>query len=176
MAQDAFDGVVACHQRRVFTFASYLLGSRAEAEDVTQEVLIRFWRHRARVETAHEGAWLLRVTRNACIDRVRAGRSRMRLVACGCDPAVMESVASEGPGPEARVWGGELCDLLARALARLPEPQRSAVILREVQGLSYQEIADVLEQPLTTVRVALHRGRRRLREELREDLDGLATA
>jgi RNA polymerase sigma-70 factor (ECF subfamily) len=158
----------------VFTFASYLLGSRVEAEDVTQEVLLRYWRHWASVPESRAGAWLLRVTRNACVDRVRTGRSRMRLVACGFDPAVMESVACGDPGPETRVRGGELRDRLASALTRLPEPQRSAVVLREVQGLSYREIAEVLGKPLATVRAAIHRGRRRLREELGEDLDGLA--
>lgn len=174
MGSDAFSTAVACHQRRVFTFASYLLGSRAEAEDVTQEVLLRYWRQQARVPESRTGSWLLRVTRNACIDRVRAARSRMRLVACGCDPAVMESVACTGPGPEMRARGGELRDRLAGALTRLPEPQRSAVVLREVQGLSYQEIAEVLGKPLSTIRVAIHRGRKRLRDELGEDLDGQA--
>ena len=174
MGSDAFSAAVACHQRRVFTFASYLLGSRVEAEDVTQEVLLRYWRHWAGVPESRAGAWLLRVTRNACVDRVRAGRSRMRLVACGCDPGVMEAVACGEPGPEARVRGGELRDRLASALTRLPEPQRSAVVLREVQGLSYQEIAEVLGKPLATIRAAIHRGRKRLREELGEDLDGLA--
>jgi RNA polymerase sigma-70 factor (ECF subfamily) len=58
--------------------------------------------------------------------------------------------------------------LLGSALAGLREPSKSVVILREIQGLSYREISDVMELPMTTVRVALHRGRRRLREDLRE--------
>jgi len=165
---------VAGHQRRVFTFASYLLGNRAEAEDVTQEVLLRLWRHRSRVPEPHAGAWLLRVTRNACVDRVRARRSRLRIVACGFDPTAVESVACCRPGPEARARGGELRDRLAWALTRLPEPQRSAVLLREVERLSYREIADVLGRPLASIRVDIHRGRRRLRQELGEDLDGQA--
>ena len=81
----AFAETVASHQRRVFTLAGYLLGSLEEAEDVTQDVFLRFWRHRESVPADCEKAWLLRVTRNACIDRMRSRRSRFRLGACGVD-------------------------------------------------------------------------------------------
>jgi RNA polymerase sigma-70 factor (ECF subfamily) len=79
---------------------------------------------------------------------------------------VLESRPDEGPGPGERAEATDVRRLFRGALRELREPLRSAIILREVLGLKYQEVADALEIPLNTVRVYLHRGRRRLREEL----------
>jgi RNA polymerase sigma-70 factor (ECF subfamily) len=168
MDRQRFEAAVERHQRRVFTLARYLLSDREEAEDVTQEVLIRMWRSGGRVAPERLEAWLLRVTRNACYDRLRSRRSATRVFAV--DPTSEATVAleAEGPSPESVVGGSEIGRRLCAALAELREPAKSVVILREIQGLSYQQIADVLELPLSTVRVSLHRGRRRLRELLRE--------
>ena len=77
-------------------------------------------------------------------------------------------VTDSGPDPEVAARASESGRRLLAELARLREPAKSVVILREIQGLSYQQIAEVLELPLSTVRVSLHRGRRRLRGLLRE--------
>lgn len=170
---EAVDAVVAEHQRRVFTLAVYLLGNREEAEDVTQEVLIQCWRRGHEVAPERLGAWLLKVTRNRCIDRARARRTRRLNGMVAAGDRVLEAV-DRGPGPEGLLRGAQLGDAIRRALSALAEPYRSVVILREIQGLSYGEIADALEMPLNTVRVTLHRARRRLRDELREEYDRAA--
>jgi DNA-directed RNA polymerase specialized sigma24 family protein len=139
----AFEDTAQRYQRRVYSFARYLLSSREEAEDVTQEVLLRLWRHHRGVDEERLGAWLLRVTRNACYDLLRKRRQ--------------ETAA------------GFRGRLLA-ALADLGEPYKSVVILREVQGLPHREIGEALGIPEVTVRVHLHRGRRKLRERLKEDM------
>jgi RNA polymerase sigma factor (sigma-70 family) len=176
MTKSAFESAVERHQHRVFTFASYFLGDRSEAEDVTQEVLIKLWRKRGMIRSKRLGGWLLKVTRNACYDRLRRRQSMARVFSMNPDDAVLELASTGEPGPEALTRASELRDWLGSAVGGLNEPQRSIVILREIQGLSYEEICQSLELPLTTVRVALHRGRRRLRERLREVYDNVSAA
>ena len=171
MRREEFDAAVATHGRKVFTLAVYLLTDREEAEDVTQEVLVRLWRRGGEVSTDKIGSWLMRVTRNACID---AARRRKEKVRTPIDQALGANLPDHAPGPEARAHASQLGARVLQALERLNEPGRSVVILREIQGLSYQEIGEALQMPVNNVRVTLHRGRRRLREDLREVYDHVA--
>lgn len=164
-----FDSAVEQHQRRIFSFAYYLLHNREEAEDVTQEVLLRLFRHRRKVEPERMGAWLLRVTRNACYDLLRQRRTRNRHTTEIDEEVALELPDDDTPSPEAQAGTAAFRRGLEEALRELSEPYRSVLILREIQGLKYREIADTLEMPLNTVRVNLHRGRRQLRERLHED-------
>jgi RNA polymerase sigma-70 factor (ECF subfamily) len=165
MRRQDFDAAVAIHGRKVHTLAVYLLANREEAEDVTQEVLVRLWRRGHEVLPEKIGPWLIRVTRNACIDvmRRRKGGSQVAID----DEAGIE-IHEPAPGPERLAHASQLGGRILQALETLTEPGRSVVILREIQGLSYQEIGEALEMPMSSVRVTLHRGRRRLREELKE--------
>lgn len=171
-----FEAAVRRHQRGVYTFARYFLASREEAEDVTQEVLLRLWRHGESLDPEMLTGWLLRVTRNACLDLLRrrrsAGAGMVAIVAIGPDKSAARP--SGEPDPEQAARGSELQRRVQEALRRLDEPYRSALILREVQGLPYQRISEVLGTPLNTVRVLIHRGRQKLRDQLREEL-GYAT-
>ncbi len=172
MMRDDFDSAVQRHQRKVFTYARYLLSNREEAEDATQEVLVRLWDNIGSVEPERLGGWLLRVTRNACYDRLRSHRSRRRVLVDETPQNSMKHVASRTPDPEILAGSGELGRRLVKAIGSLGEPQRSAIILREINGLSYREISDVLDLTEATVRVTLHRGRRALREDLKEAYHG----
>jgi RNA polymerase sigma-70 factor (ECF subfamily) len=166
----AFEDTAQRYQRRVYSFARYLLSSREEAEDVTQEVLLRLWRHRQGVDEERLGSWLLRVTRNACYDLLRKRRSESAAgLAPGLEDEAAEGVASAEPDPRSRAEATEFRRRLLAALARIGEPYKSVVILREVQGLPHREIGEALGIPEVTVRVHLHRGRKRLREILKED-------
>lgn len=164
-----FDSAVEQHQRRIFSFAYYLLHNREEAEDVTQEVLLRLFRHRRKVEPERMGAWLLRVTRNACYDLLRQRRTRNRHTIEIDEEVALQLPDQDTPSPETQAGTTAFRRRLEEALQELSEPYRSVLILREIQGLKYREIADTLEMPLNTVRVHLHRGRRKLRERLHED-------
>ncbi|MFA6110084.1 MAG: RNA polymerase sigma factor [Candidatus Latescibacterota bacterium] len=163
-----FRSLCAAHQDRVFTYARYLLGSAEDAEDVTQEVLVRLWDRGRGIAPEGLPAWLTRVTRNACLDLLRQRHWR---------PAHETDVDAElvedpAPGPAAQTEAAEMHRQLQAGLQRLPEVQRSIVVLREIEGLAYEEIARALELPLNTVKVYLHRGRAQLRQELqrmRED-------
>lgn len=155
------------YRHRIYTFAFYSLGEHEEAQDATQDVLIRLWKHYEELNEQMLGAWIARVTRNACIDRLRKRRSySMRVVGSPCD-GVFEGTSTE-PGPESLLEESELRSQIQSALTRIQEPYRSVVILREIQDMKYEEIAAAVELPLNTVKSYLHRGRKMLREELRE--------
>ena|SRR5579863_857787 len=161
-----FEEAARRHQRRVFTFARYFLGNREEAEDVTQEVLLRLWRNCDHLEEEMVEAWLLKVTRNACFDLLR--RRRLPAQSASSLELLTREPVSHEPSPADQVEGAALSRQLRQALNELEEPYRSALILREIQDLAYHEIAAILEIPLNTVRVHIHRGRRRLREQFKE--------
>lgn len=165
----AFETTAHRYQRKVYSFARYLLSNREEAEDVTQEVLLRLWRHERRLDEERLGAWLLRVTRNACYDLLRRRRAAGAMAAAeSLDGEEAREVPTAGPDPESRMRMSDFRRCLLEALGDLGEPYKSVVILREVQGLSHREIGEILGIPEVTVRVHLHRGRKRLREQLRE--------
>lgn len=163
-----FEEVVESYQRRVYTFAYYFLGRPQEAEDVTQEVFLKLWRHWSKIDPERLEAWLMRVTRNASYDLLRRRRTAGQVVLEPADEATVERAEAGGPDPAQRAENRDFRRLLRAAVARVAEPYRSVLVLREIQGLKYREIAAALETPLNTVRVYLHRGRRKLREELRE--------
>lgn len=164
----AFQKLVDRHRDRVFTFACYCLGDRDEAEDVTQEVLVRLWGHFEHLEAERIGPWLIHVTRNACIDAIRKRNTYRALVSVDPDGEMMARAASDGPDPVAMVESADFQQQLERALERIAEPYRSIVILREIQDLKYEEISEALDIPLNTIKVYLHRGRRKLREHLKD--------
>ena len=164
----AFDDTARAYRRRVYSFARYLLSSREEAEDVTQEVLLRLWRHQDGVEEERLGSWLLRVTRNACYDLLRRRRSEATQGAASLDDETARELASAEPDPQSRAETADFRRRLLGALGELGEPYKSIIILREVQGLPHREIGEALGIPEVTVRVHLHRGRKKLRERLRE--------
>ncbi len=168
MERNRFDSAVARHSRRVFTFASYLLGDPGEAEDVTQEVLIRLWRSGGEVEPDRLGAWLLTVTRNACTDVLRRRRRSAEVIPIRHETQPPKDHPSPAPSPERMAAGSQLGREIAHALSELSETSRSVVILREIQGLSYREISEITKIHIDTVRVILHRARRRLRDSLKE--------
>ena len=153
-------------RHRVYTLAYYSLGAREDAEDVAQDVLIRYWKHASRIDPDRVEAWLVRTTRNACIDfiRKRSGR-RSQSGRIGRRDS-LDAVEGREAEPAAAAESAEDVEQVRKEIARLDEPYRSLVILREVQGLSYQAIAESLELSLSQVRVYLHRGRKKLAERL----------
>lgn len=146
---------------RVLSHAARVLGDRAEAEDVAQEAMLRLWRAAADWQTggAKPSTWLYRVTANLAVDRLRkAGR------AVGLDDG--PEPADDAPGPEARLQQAGRVAALDAALARLPERQRQAVVLRHVEGLSNPEIAEVLGIGIEAVESLTARGKRALAKGL----------
>lgn len=155
-----FQETVRDHKDRLFGLAVRLTGDRSEAEDVVQESFIKLWRQEPKPPDAAVLPWLLTVTRNASLDRLR----RRRLVSA--DQAVLEAQPDGAAQPERQAAGDEFDRRLREAVENLSEPFRSLVILREMQGLDYQAISQVLSLSMSQVKVYLHRARRQLRHEL----------
>jgi RNA polymerase sigma-70 factor (ECF subfamily) len=156
---------------RVYTYALYSLRRREDAEDVTQEVLVRLWQHRDGIRPDLVGPWVMRVARNLVVDFARRGRARATMFADGPAAELAAAMVASGDTVAGNVERGDLRSSIEAAIAELDEPYRSIVVMREIQELAYQEIASALDLPLGTVKVYLHRARRRLRESVRREME-----
>jgi RNA polymerase sigma-70 factor (ECF subfamily) len=161
-----FERLFSIHRKRVYGYACHYLRDDEEAADVTQEVFIRMWKHREEIEEDRLLPWLLRVTRNACVDSIRRRAAYRKRVATNSEVVDLQSSAQ--PGPDRKAASSLFREHLQRALDTLDEPYKSIVILREIEEFKYEEISDALELPLNTVKVYLHRARKALRKELSE--------
>lgn len=162
----AFNDLVVEHQALVFNLCLRQLGQRQAAEDAAQEAFISAWKNLAGLRGAFR-PWLLRIAANACTDELRR---RTRRASSSLDLALEAGVPEppdEGPLPETTTLQGELRREVEAALQTLPEEQRLAVILSDLNGLDYNEIAEVMKTSLGTVKSRIARGRARLREVLR---------
>jgi RNA polymerase sigma-70 factor (ECF subfamily) len=165
--------LVADHQRMVYQLAVNLLGDRDEALDLSQEVFLRVFRtiHRFRGQSSLR-TWIYRIAVNQARNRHRFWRRRHRgdQVSLDAHVAVYGDFVSAGEaGPDRVLAQKELAAKLDRALDHLPFDQRTAIVLREIDGLSYDEIAYSLGVAVGTVKSRLTRARQALRLELREE-------
>jgi RNA polymerase sigma-70 factor (ECF subfamily) len=150
---------VRAYQDQAWSLARYLLKDASEAEDATQEAFIKLWNHRDRIDPERIKPWLMQVTRNTCLDRLRRRKPETELT---------EVMVVDDHGPLAGAEQGELGRWLHAAIRRLKEPYRSLVVLRDIQQHSYEEVAHATELTLAQVKVYLHRARKQLREQLAE--------
>ena len=169
----AFEELVERHQRLVVGTVGRMLGTHSDAEDIAQQVFVRVWKNAARYEPrAKFTTWLLKITRNLVFNELRR-RSRHPAV-----PLQMETDEEERPikdehaiSPDAALLDEELQKAVDAAIAQLPETQRMAVILRRYEELSYEEIAESLDQSVSAVKSLLFRARTELRESLKRYLE-----
>jgi RNA polymerase sigma-70 factor (ECF subfamily) len=173
----AFDILVREHTPKMYRVALRITGSAAEAEDVVQEAWISAWRALPgfRRESA-VSTWLYRVVTNGALAHVRRRRPTVSLDAAlhhaeeSGDRALLGSgaLADTRAGPEGQVVRAEQVDAVLRAIAELDLSQRVPLVLRELEGLSYEEVAEVLEVSVPALRSRLHRARVALLAKLRE--------
>jgi RNA polymerase sigma-70 factor (ECF subfamily) len=159
----AFEELVRGYQHRVFGVALRMLGSRAEAEEVAQEVFLRV--HRAVDDfrgDAKLSTWLYAIASRLCLNRLATGERR----AVREGEETLTRLASSQAGPADELERNELEAALHRAIAELPEERRIVVVLRDLEGLAYDEIAAALDLELGTVRSRLHRARMDLKSKL----------
>jgi RNA polymerase sigma-70 factor, ECF subfamily len=165
--QVAWETIVRQHWRKVFNVAYKFVGRHEEAEDLTQDIFLKIFKalhtfdRRANFQT-----WIISISRNLCIDHYRSVRKERQTIAREVDTANLQP-ASKERGPYAFAEHQDLRLLLRQALETLPETLRTAVILRDLQELSYQEIADRLALPEGTVKSRINRGRIELAQQLK---------
>ena len=157
-----WDEVVRTHSARVFRLAYRLTGNRHDAEDLTQDVFVRVFRSLADYTPGTFEGWLHRITTNLFLDSVRR-KARIRFDALPDDP---ERVPGNTPSPATEIDDRLFDPDVQRALDALPPEFRAAVVLCDIEGLSYEEIAATLNVKLGTVRSRIHRGRAQLRAAL----------
>lgn len=164
----AFAELVRRHETHVRRLATGFLQDPVEAEDAAQEVFLKAWRALDGFrEDAAISTWLHRITVNHCQDALRSRKRRPWLSWEGIVEALGREPASAGTGPGAATGGTEARELVARVLEDLPEDYRTALLLREVNGLSYQEIAATIRTSLDGVKARLRRARAAALESLR---------
>jgi RNA polymerase sigma factor (sigma-70 family) len=165
--QHAWDLIVRQYWRKVFNVAYKFVGKHDEAEDLAQDIFLKIFKsldtfdRRANFQT-----WLISVSRNLCIDHYRSVRKERETIDRGVDAADL-APASPDAGPIAALEQRDRVVLLRQAMAALPETLRTAVLLRDIQELSYQEIADKLRLPEGTVKSRINRGRTELARQIR---------
>ena len=166
--QHAWDLIVRQYRRKVFNVAYKFVGKHDEAEDLTQDIFLKIFKSLETFDRrANFQTWLSSVSRNLCIDHYRSVRKEREMVDRGVDASELSPVSTE-VGPVAALEQRDRVDLLREALAALPESLRTAVLLRDIQELSYQEIADRLRLPEGTVKSRINRGRTELARQIRK--------
>ncbi|HEV8336085.1 MAG TPA: RNA polymerase sigma factor [Candidatus Polarisedimenticolia bacterium] len=167
----AWQLLVERHSHRILNIAFQFTGRREEAEDLAQEIFLRVFRSLRRFDLNTVFLpWLVRVSRNLCIDEYRS-RAREKASLTGDEPDP-ERTADPGAGPLRSLESREVEGRVRRGLDQLSEELRVALILRDLQGLSYAEIAQSLEVPEGTVKSRIHRARIELAEILSREPGG----
>lgn len=159
----SWDEIVRTHADRVYRLAYRLTGNRADAEDLTQETFVRVFRSLASYSPGTFEGWLHRITTNLFLDTVRR-RQKIRFDALPEDAG--DRLPSHDAGPELAFEQNNLDPEIQRALDALPADFRAAVVLCDLEGLTYEEIAMTLGVKVGTVRSRIHRGRVLLRDAL----------
>jgi RNA polymerase sigma factor (sigma-70 family) len=158
-----WEEIVAQHSARVYRLAYRLTGNVHDAEDLTHDVFIRVFRSLHSYQPGTFEGWLHRITTNVFLDKMRR-KQRIRFDALSDDAAAR--LPSRDAGPEQHFTDTHFDDDVQRALDALAPDFRAAVVLCDIEGLSYEEIAATLDIKLGTVRSRIHRGRAQLREAL----------
>lgn len=166
--QAAWEQIVKQHWRKVFNVAYKFVGRHDQAEDLTQDVFLKLYKsldtfdRRANFQT-----WLISVSRNLCIDHYRAVRKERETINRDVDPADFAPVSAD-PRADTLLEQRDRVRLLRQALDKLAPTLRTAVMLRDIQELTYQEIADKLHLPEGTVKSRINRGRTELARQIQK--------
>ena len=171
--QDAFEQLVLDNQNKVYSLAVRLVGDREEAADLAQEAFLKAWQGLSSFQGESSfSTWIYRLTTNVCIDYLRRKKRRQEVepaVSLDDEDSGWAEPADAGQDPQRKLEEAERSRALSRGLERLPEHQRQVLVMRELSGLSYQEIGTATGLDLGTVKSRIARARLALRKILLED-------
>ncbi|NLR77623.1 RNA polymerase sigma factor [Chitinophaga eiseniae] len=163
MSLERFLTQVVPVRQKLYRFAFRLLGNEEDAQDITQDALMKVWGMQEKMaELQNMEAWCMRITRNLALDKIKSRKYRLSddLDRAGEVPAIHQQ------SPHAAAEQNDVMGKVHVAINALPEKYRTILQLRDIDGLSYQEIADVLDIDMNDVKVNLHRARKSVREKL----------
>jgi len=161
---NSFNWLVATYERQVYNLTLSMLGNTHDAEDATQDAFISAYKSIRKFSGGSFKPWICRIASNTCIDKLRY---RKRHPASSIDDNPVELPSKNlSEQPEEQASRHELRGFINQSLAKLPPDLRLAVVLSDVQGMTYEEIAQVMDCALGTVRSRIWRGRRKMRELL----------
>ena len=168
--QNAFAEIVEIYQDKLYRVCFRMLGNKHEAEDIAQEAFVRAFVNIHTFDSNRKfSTWLYRIGTNLCIDRIRKKKPDYYLDAdiAGTDGLNMYSqIASTTELPEEEVLKMEMQERVQYEITRLPDKYRAVIILKYMEDLPLQEISEILDMPLGTVKTRIHRGREALRKQL----------
>lgn len=166
----AFAEIVGLYKDKIFHLANRMLSNRHEAEDVVQDTFLRVYRNLARYNEEQKfSTWIYRIGTNLCIDRLRKRKLGYSLDAGMNDQQGIDGytmIPSDDRTPESYLFVSETQQMVHNAIESLPAKYKTIVVLRYLNDMSLQEISDVLDMPVTTIKTRVHRGREFLRKKL----------
>jgi RNA polymerase sigma-70 factor, ECF subfamily len=163
----AFDQLVQRWERKIQGAVYRIMGSGEDARDLTQETFLRAYRGLSTFKSeARFSSWLYQIALNLCRDRLRQKKGRTLIGIDDLDPTTAARIDRIAPTAHQQVEARDLARLVSGAMAELPEEQREVIVLKEYQGLTFQEIADLMRVPVSTVKTRLYRGLVQMREHL----------
>jgi RNA polymerase sigma-70 factor, ECF subfamily len=166
--QEAFEGIVDLFKDKIYRHCYRMVGNGHEAEDLAQETFLRAYRNISKYNNEFKfSTWIFRIATNLCIDRLRKKKPDYYLDAevPGTDGATMYSqLSSDEPLPEQVVTENERWNELQEEIMKLPEKYRTAIVLKYVEDLSLEEISQIMDIPVPTVKTRIHRGREALKK------------
>jgi len=163
----AFDELVQRWERKIQGAVYRIMGSGEDARDLTQETFLRAYRGLSTFKSeARFSSWLYQIALNLCRDRLRQKKGRTLVGLDDLDPTTAARIDRIDSTAHEQVEARDLSRLVSAAMAELPEEQREVIVLKEYQGLTFQEIADLMRVPVSTVKTRLYRGLVQMREHL----------
>ena len=165
---EAFNRLMEQHERRMYAVALRMCANREDAQDCLQEAMLRVYRAIGSFKGESSfSTWVYRITMNTCLDELRRKKNRQ---SSSLDDLLDEgwAPADDRSSPEKHAMRAETARVLHETIRELPEDMRAAVVLRDIQGYSYEEIAKILDINVGTIKSRISRGREKLREKLRE--------
>ncbi|MBU0561715.1 MAG: RNA polymerase sigma factor [Bacteroidetes bacterium] len=163
-----YNFLIEQYKNNIFSYSIYMTRNRMDADDITQEVLIRIWKNLDKFNILAAKSWIMKTTHNLCIDYLRR-RSKQNIKEFSLDEDFIESIedSRSETNPYLATHIKIMHDKVKETIKELPENLRAVFVLYEIQGLKYKEVAEAIDIPINSVKVYLLRARKKLQEELK---------
>jgi RNA polymerase sigma-70 factor, ECF subfamily len=166
-----FKTLVNQHKNRIYNYSYYMLGNRMDADDITQEVLIRTWKNIDNFNFSSAKSWMMKTTHNLCIDYLRRNKNfnmRNNEINEKLETRFVATNHHDSYNPDVILYNKSIDSMIKEAIMKLPENLKSPFVCYQLEGMKYKEISDTLNIPLNSVKVYIMRARKKLQNELKE--------